>query len=134
MTTMRQLGTLERSVMDQLWSADGPLTVRQVHDALSAQRSLAYTTVMTVLRRLADKGFARQFRDDRAHRYAAAHTHDELVASLMVDALVQVGDDGSRHSALLRFVEKVSDREMAALRVAMAAVERRHLLGLRTTA
>ncbi|MDO3400276.1 BlaI/MecI/CopY family transcriptional regulator [Mycolicibacterium neoaurum] len=69
MKTMRQLGTLERSVMDQLWRADEPLTVRQVHGELSAQRSLAYTTVMTVLRRLADKGFARQFRRSIEHSW-----------------------------------------------------------------
>lgn len=120
--------------MDHLWQADEPVTVRQVHDALLAQRALAYTTVMTVLRRLADKGLALQIRDDRAHRYAATHSHDELVAALMVDALGQVSDADGRHAALLHFVEKVGDGEMQALRVALAAVERRYLLGLRPTA
>lgn len=39
--------------MDHLWSSAEPLTVRQVHETLSSQRDLAYTTVMTVLQRLA---------------------------------------------------------------------------------
>ena len=37
------LGDLEREVMSQLWDAPEPLTVRQVHERLSAGRDLAYT-------------------------------------------------------------------------------------------
>ncbi len=55
MGTSRRLGSLERAVMDQLWDTGGPQTVRQVHQALSAQRDLAYNTVMTVLQRLSRK-------------------------------------------------------------------------------
>lgn len=51
------LGPLESEVMKVLWDADGPLAVRDVLDRVNADRSpqLAYTTVMTVLSRLADK-------------------------------------------------------------------------------
>lgn len=56
--------------MDHLWSRTEPQTVRQVHEALSARRDLAYTTVMTVLQRLAKKNLVLQIRDDQAHRYA----------------------------------------------------------------
>ncbi len=52
---MAGLGELERAVMDHLWDSSEPQTVRQVHEALSAHRELAYTTVMTVLQRLAKK-------------------------------------------------------------------------------
>jgi predicted transcriptional regulator len=54
---------------------------------------------MTVLRRLADKGLVVQHRGDRAHRYTAVHSRDELVAKLMVDALDQVADSGDRRAA-----------------------------------
>ncbi|GGZ98874.1 BlaI/MecI/CopY family transcriptional regulator [Streptomyces bluensis] len=49
-------GTLESDVMDVLWRAKRPLPVRAVLDALNSTRpeQLAYTTVMTVLSRLAD--------------------------------------------------------------------------------
>lgn len=109
--------------MDQLWSADEPQTVRQVHEALAAHRELAYTTVMTVLQRLAKKDLVVQQRDDRAHRYAPVHTRDELVASLMVDALQQADEVGSRRAALVHFVEQVGNDGAAALREALAKLE-----------
>ncbi len=109
--------------MDQLWSADEPQTVRQVHEALAERRELAYTTVMTVLQRLAKKNLVVQQRDDRAHRYAPVHTRDELVASLMVDALQQADEVGSRRAALVHFVEQVGADEADALRAALAKLE-----------
>ena len=100
--------------------------MRQVHEALSARRDLAYTTIMTVLQRLAKKNLVVQHRDDRAHRYAPTHGRDELVAGLMVDALDQVSDSGSREAALVHFVERVGADEAAALRRALAELESKH--------
>jgi predicted transcriptional regulator len=126
MAKMTRLGELERAVMDHLWSSREPQTVRQVHEALSAHRDLAYTTIMTVLQRLAKKNLVVQHRDDRAHRYAPMHGRDELVAGLMVDALDQVEDSGSREAALVHFVERVGAGEAAALRRALAELESKH--------
>lgn len=117
------LGDLERAVMDHLWDADDPQTVRQVHESLCARRELAYTTVMTVLQRLARKNLVEQIRDDRAHRYAPTNGRDELVAGLMVDALDQAADSGDRRAALVHFVERVGADEAAALRHALADLE-----------
>lgn len=100
-----------------------PQTVRQVHEALSARRDLAYTTVMTVLQRLAKKDLVVQHRDDRAHRYAPVHGRDELVAGLMVDALAQASNSGARGAALVHFVERVGPDEADALRRALADLE-----------
>lgn len=108
------------------WSRTEPQTVRQVHEALSARRDLAYTTVMTVLQRLAKKNRVLQIRDDRAHRYAPVHGRDELVAGLMVDALAQAEDSGSRQAALVHFVERVGADEADALRRALAELEAGH--------
>jgi predicted transcriptional regulator len=120
------LGDLERAVMDHLWSASDPQTVRQVHEALSGQRGLAYTTVMTVLQRLAKKNLVSQIRDDRAHRYTPVRGRDELVAGLMVDALDQVEDSGGRQAALVHFVESVGADEAGALRRALEELEAKH--------
>lgn len=120
---MAGLGELERAVMEHLWSSSEPQTVRQVHEALSARRELAYTTVMTVLQRLAKKHLVVQQRDDRAHRYVPVHQREELVASLMVDALQQADQSGSRAAALVHFVGQVGADEAAALRDALAALE-----------
>jgi predicted transcriptional regulator len=123
MAKLTRLGDLEREVMDHLWSSCEPQTVRQVHEALAARRDLAYTTIMTVLQRLAKKNLVVQHRDDRAHRYAPTHGRDELVAGLMVDALDQVSDTGSRVAALVHFVERVGVDEADALRRALAELE-----------
>ena len=126
MAKLTRLGDLERAVMEHLWSAPEPQTVRQVHEELSTYRDLAYTTVMTVLQRLAKKNLVVQHRDDRAHRYAPTHGRDELVAGLMVDALHQAADPSGRQAALVHFVERVGADEAAALRRALAELEAKH--------
>jgi predicted transcriptional regulator len=117
---MRTLGDLERSVMEQLWSAPEPVTVREVHDRLAGPRELAYTTVMTVLDRLAKKGLASRERDGKAWRYRAAAAREDLVADLMRDALDGAGD---RQAALVRFVDQVSATDADLLRDALARLE-----------
>jgi len=123
MKKMNGLGDLERAVMDTLWASSRPQTVREVHAQLSETRSLAYTTVMTVLQRLTKKDLVTQIRDDRAHRYAATRPREDLVASLMVDALRAADAPGSRHAALVSFVGRVGADEAAALREALDELE-----------
>ncbi|OBI17452.1 CopY family transcriptional regulator [Mycobacterium sp. E2327] len=112
--------------MEQLWSDPGPQTVREVHAALSVSRDLAYTTVMTVLHRLADKGLVVAHRAGRAHRYAPARGRDELVAELMLDALDQVADSRDRRAALVHFVESVRAEDAHALQRALDELEVKH--------
>src|ERR1700738_1806719 len=126
MAKSTRLGELERAVMDHLWSSAEPQTVRQVHEALSAQRDLAYTTIMTVLQRLAKKNLVGQHPEDRAHPSAPTHRRDETRAGLMVDALDQAADSGGREAALVHFVERVGADEAAALRRALAELEAKH--------
>ncbi|HEX7825090.1 MAG TPA: BlaI/MecI/CopY family transcriptional regulator [Mycobacterium sp.] len=118
-----RLGNLERAIMDQLWSRPQPQTGRDVHAVLSAHRPIAYTTVMTVLNRLTRKDLVVQYRDNRAHRFAARCGRDVMVASLLADALDQVRDIGDRQAALVYFVEHVGADEAAALRRALAELE-----------
>ena len=105
--------------MEVLWETDSSLTVRQVSNGLT-ERNLAHTTVMTVLDRLAKKGFARRERDGRAWRYRPAATREAYVAELMLTALEQTGD---RDAALARFAESVSGPEAVVLRQALAKLE-----------
>jgi predicted transcriptional regulator len=120
------LGDLERDVMAQLWDAREPLTVRQVHERLSSGRDIAYTTVMTVLDRLAKKGVVLQERADRAYRYAPAQTREEMTAALMLDALSDAPDEASRDAALAHFVGRLGpDALRAALQAADTAGRKR---------
>ena len=119
------LGELEREVMARLWDAGEPLTVRQVHERLDPDRGLAYTTVMTVLDRLAKKGVVTQQKADRAYRYAAAQTREEMTAALMLDALSAAPDGAARDAAHAHFVGRVGPAGAAALAAALKAAEGR---------
>ena len=117
------MGELESAVMAQLWDAGQPLTVRDVHEALAASRPLAYTTVMTVLDRLAKKKMVTQRRDGRAFQYAPTSTREQLTAELMLDALQDTTDPAARVAALQHFVGRVSPGEAAAIRAALDATD-----------
>ena len=118
---MKSLGDLERSVMDQLWRSAGTQSVREVHAAIGRDRDLAYTTVMTVLDRLAKKGLVVRERDGRAYRYAAAQSREALVAEVMHTALTE--DPAERTAALVAFVGRVSREDAEAMRAALAQLE-----------
>jgi predicted transcriptional regulator len=113
---VRRLGELERAVMDVLWDRSAPATVRDVADALS-DRELAYTTVMTVLDRLAGKGMVERERAGRAWRYRPAAAREAYIAGLMLDALELAG---SRDAALVHFARSVTGTEAQVLRDALA--------------
>lgn len=118
------MGDLERAVMDQLWSAgdDTWSTVREVHEALAAERDLAYTTVMTVMDRLSKKRLVTQRKDGRAYLYRPVASRGEMTADLMREALDEFALD-DRRTALMAFVGESSAEERAALREALARLE-----------
>jgi len=116
---VKSLGDLERSVMEQLWRNPGTQSVREVHATIG--RDLAYTTVMTVLDRLAKKGLVVRERDGRAYRYAAAQSREALVAEMMHTALTE--DAAERTAALVAFVGRVSREDAEAMRAALAQLE-----------
>jgi len=116
---VNRLGDLERAIMDVLWETPDALTVREVSARLT-ERDLAHTTVMTVLDRLAKKGFVQRDRDRRAWQYRPAATREAYVTELMLNALDQTGD---RSAALARFARCVSDAEAKVLRSALDGLE-----------
>jgi predicted transcriptional regulator len=115
-----KLGELERVVMDCLWAADAPRSVRDVHAELSATRDLAYTTVMTVLDRLSRKQLVTRTQEGRAYLYSPVHSRAQLTAEMMHDALSVDGLD--RTAALVHFADRVTPEEAAALAAALARV------------
>jgi predicted transcriptional regulator len=111
-------GELENQVLEILWSQGRPMTPRDVHDVLSADRTLAYTTAMTILVRLCEKGLVDRERSGRAFAYRPVLSREERAALRMGEVLATAGD----HSAALsRFVEALPERERAQLRDALRA-------------
>ncbi len=109
--------------MDHLWadrSGERWFTVREVHEELAREREIAYTTVMTVLQRLAKKRLALEAREGRAYLYRATSSRATVTVDLMREALDGAGS-GDRTAALTRFVEAASPAEVAILRRALDA-------------
>ncbi|MGW7525914.1 BlaI/MecI/CopY family transcriptional regulator [Streptomyces sp. NPDC054783] len=91
------LGRLEADVMRVMWDAPGPRTVREVLDALNRHRAdpLAYTTVMTVLARLADKGVLSRTRQGRGFAYEPLVADEAGIA--VREVLLRYGDAAVSH-------------------------------------
>ena len=123
-----RLGDLERAVMEHLWSASDAhpegLTVRDVHDAVGVERGLAYTTLMTVLDRMAKKDLVSRERDGRAWRYTPASSREELTSETLHHTLGELAG-GERRSALLQFLGQSTPEELDELRSALADLEAR---------
>lgn len=119
------MGELEQAVLEALWDLDGTdagrpgASGRAVHDRLQGRegRDLAYTTVMTVLDRLARKDVVVRERDGRAFRYAPRLTRAAMTAEVMREALEATR--GDREQALVSFVGEASAEDLAALRRAL---------------
>lgn len=114
---MSRVGELEAAVMDRLWTADRPLSVRDVMELLAQDRALAYTTVMTVMDRLWRKGMlTRAEGSGRAFVYVPARTRADHNAALMAEVLA---DSNDAAATLVRFAEQVSAEEAAQLQEAL---------------
>ena len=77
---MSSRGELEQRVMELLWAASVPMSVADVHAKLSEERELAYTTVMTVLDRLAKKDLVDRELLNRAWQYTPRSSQAEVIA------------------------------------------------------
>ena len=95
----------ELDVMAVLWR-NGSGTVTEVRDALDD--TFAYTTVLTVLRTLEDKGFVTHVAEGKAHRYVPAVSPDVAGQS----ALTRVLDKIFGGSPDLLLTQLVSDRNL----------------------
>lgn len=111
MTERRPMGSLEASVLEQLWKSVRPLTPADVQAKLDGD--LAYTTVMTVLIRLWKKGVLERSRSGRAYAYSPSVSEAEFLAERMGDELRRTRD---RPAVLSQFVDRLSEKDTAALR------------------
>jgi predicted transcriptional regulator len=114
------LGELEDAVMTRVWKWNRPVTVREVLEDLQQERSIAYTTVMTVLDNLHQKGWVRREAEGRAYRYEAVSTRAAYAAALMNDAWSQSDNPAA---ALVAFFGMMSDEQRQALRDAVRIVQ-----------
>ncbi|KQH76277.1 CopY family transcriptional regulator [Mycobacterium gordonae] len=104
--------------MDRVWSRDPapPTTVREVFDGLAAERTIAYTTVMSTMDNLHSKGWLRRERDGKAYRYWPTLSREQHSARLMREAF-----DGGGYPDLVlhHFIEQIGPEESARLRAVL---------------
>nr|WP_277611462.1 BlaI/MecI/CopY family transcriptional regulator [Streptomyces scabichelini] len=110
------MGELEDAVMSRVWKWNRPVTVREVLEDLQQERSIAYTTVMTVLDNLHQKGWVRREAEGRAYRYEAVSTRAAYAAALMHEAWSQSDNPAA---ALVAFFGMMSPEQREALRDAL---------------
>ncbi|MFG2480056.1 BlaI/MecI/CopY family transcriptional regulator [Streptomyces fagopyri] len=106
--------------MTRVWKWNRPVTVREVLEDLQQERSIAYTTVMTVLDNLHQKGWVRREAEGRAYRYEAVSTRAAYSAALMNDAWSQSDNPAA---ALVAFFGMMSEEQRHALRDATRIVQ-----------
>ncbi|MER5963717.1 BlaI/MecI/CopY family transcriptional regulator [Streptomyces sp. NPDC002057] len=117
----RPLGELEDAVMTRVWQWNRPVTVREVLEDLQQERSIAYTTVMTVMDNLHQKGWVRREVEGRAYRYTAVSTRAAYAAALMNGAWAQSDNPAA---ALVAFFGMMSQDQREALNDAIRIVQR----------
>jgi len=117
-----QLGDLETEIMNVIWELQ-EATVQDVVDALKPRRKLAYTTVMTVMSRLADKGYLNRRKDGRSFVYTPGPSREAVAGRMLgqvVDRLYQ-GAAGKAIAHLLEMDEDVDDEELDRLEALIRA-------------
>jgi len=93
----------ELAIMKIVWRA-GKATVRDVYEALRERRPVAYTTVMTMMRILEEKGYLRKTQGDRAYVYAPARPRQQVLGA-MVREFVDRVFDGAPERLLLHLAK-----------------------------
>jgi predicted transcriptional regulator len=81
----------ELAIMKVVWRLDSA-TVRDVYEALREKRAVAYTTVMTMMKILEEKGYLKKSLVDRAHVYRPARPRQQVVGAMVRDFVDRVFD------------------------------------------
>src|SRR5262245_35284878 len=102
----------ELEIMKVIWRK-GSATVRDVYDDLLSRRKIAYTTVMTMMGILEQKGHLKKSADERAYVYTPAQSQREVVGNMVQDFVKRVFN-GSAKPLLVHLVEnqKISQQEL----------------------
>src|ERR1700678_2626953 len=108
--------------MDRVWEHGEPVTVRALFDELSAERTIAYTTVMSTMDNLHRKGWLDRVKDGKAYRYTATASREQYSARLMREALAGGGDP---EAVLSHFVAQMDGEESDALRAVVRRLTHR---------
>lgn len=106
----------ELAIMKVVWRL-GEATVRDVYEALRTKRDIAYTTVMTMMKILEDKGYLTRTAQDRAYVYKPARPRQQVVGAMVKDFVDRVFD-GASEGLLVHLARdnRLSEKQRRAVR------------------
>lgn len=109
--SLTPLGETEMEVLHHVWEL-GEATVKDVQELVLERRKVAYTTIMTVMKNLADKGYLKYYKDGVTYVYSPAKEPESVRLSLIGD-LVKKVFKGSPSELVQTLVqgEKLSNKE-----------------------
>jgi BlaI family transcriptional regulator, penicillinase repressor len=81
----------ELAIMKVVWKLDSA-TVRDVYENLRAHRAIAYTTVMTMMKILEEKGYLKKLRAERAYVYRPTKPRHQVLGAMVRDFVDRVFD------------------------------------------
>jgi predicted transcriptional regulator len=103
----------ELELMKIVWQHEAAVTVRDVYEALRARRPVAYTTVMTSMKTLEQKGHLKATQEDRAYLYSPARPKHQVIKEMVRDFVDRVFN-GSGQPLVVHMLEddQISESEL----------------------
>jgi len=116
----------ELAILRALWT-HGASTVREVHEALAASRSVAYTTTLKMLQVMTAKGLTVREERGPQHLYRARHPERQMQRHLVRDLLDRAfGGSTSQLVVQALASRRASPEELAEIRRLIASEEEKH--------
>ncbi|MFH5884625.1 BlaI/MecI/CopY family transcriptional regulator [Halalkalibaculum sp. DA3122] len=114
--SLTPLGETEMEVLHHVWELE-EATVKEVQERILKSREVAYTTIMTVMKNLADKGYLKYHKDGVRYVYRPAQKPESVQSSLVRDLISKVFK-GSPMELVQTLVksEELSDEERKEIR------------------
>ena len=106
----------ELEIMKLVWQRQ-TATVRDIYEALLEQRKIAYTTVMTMMKILENKGYLKKRRQDRAFIYRPAHPKNQVIGGMLREFIDRVFN-GSAEPLLVHLVKTRQIRQKELQKIA----------------
>jgi predicted transcriptional regulator len=110
----KPLGELESAILGALWDAGEKLSVRDVQGRIGREAVPAYTTVMTVLDRLHDKGLVAREKDGKAFAYWPLLTREAYLGEQAARMLTEL-DVPVQRNVLMAFLDSAEHADPAVL-------------------
>lgn len=109
------LGKLESEIMEVVWRKDCQVTIRDIYEEIQAGRKIAYTTVMTVMGRLAAKKLLRKWSVGNTYYFLPTISRDEFTRSIVGRVMDSLLDDFA-DAALAHLIKRVQTDDLETIR------------------